>query len=93
MRVHELKVELEAIDLVTAGKKKADLERDFEELRRGITNVPALLQGCPETQLEELGLEKYGISPVEPLHDVKGHLNNLIDEIRAQLRGENRHVF
>ena len=50
MRVHKLKVELEAIDLVTAGKKKADLERGFEELRRGITNVPALLQGCPETQ-------------------------------------------
>ena len=44
-------------------------------------NVPALLQGSPETPLTDLYLDKYEISPVEPLHDVKGRLSNLIDEI------------
>ena len=88
MRVHELRVELEKRGLATAGKKRQELEKDFDELRRGIVNVPALLQGCPETNVGHLCLDKYEISPVEPLHDVKGHLNNLIDEIRPLLKGE-----
>ena len=88
MRVHELRVELEKRGLATAGKKRQELEKDFDELRRGIVNVPALLQGCPETNVGHLCLDKYEISPVEPLHDVKGHLSNLIDEIRPLLKGE-----
>ena len=28
------------------------------------------------------------MSPVEPLHDIKGHLSNLIDELRISLNGE-----
>ena len=30
--------------------------------------------------IEDLYLEKYEISPVEPLHDIKGHIANLIEE-------------
>ena len=41
-----------------------------------------------ETPLTDLYLDKYEISPVEPLHDVKGHLSNLIDEIRAIITDE-----
>ena len=40
------------------------------------------------TELEEFGLEHYEISPVEPLHDVKGYLINIIDEIRVSVTGE-----
>ena len=88
LKISELRIELERRGLSTARKRKPELERDFDELCRGIVNVPALLQGSPETPLTNLHLDKYEISPVEPLHDVKGHLSNLIDEIRAILTGE-----
>ena len=35
----------------------------------------------PETTTEELLLNSYEILPCEPLHDVKGHLNNLYEKI------------
>ena len=59
-------------------------------LRGGIVNVPALLQGIPEMPLCKIGLEHYKISPVERLHDIKGHLCNIIDEVRVSLEGEVR---
>lgn len=73
-------------------RKKRELEKYFNDLRRGISNVPALLQGTPEMPLTELGLERYEISPVEPLHDVKGHLSNIIEELRVTLTGKVREV-
>ena len=73
--------------MVTAGKRKPELERDFDELRRGITNVPALLQGVADRPLAEFSLNHYEISPVEPLHDLKGHLSNIIDEIKVLVTG------
>ena len=30
------------------------------------------------------------MSPVEPLHDIKGHLSNIIDELRVSLNGETK---
>ena len=38
--------------------------------------------------LTELCLENYEVSPVEPLHDLKGHLSNIIEELRVTLTGE-----
>ena len=90
LKVHELRMEIEKRGLLTARKKKPQLENEFNELRRGITNVPALLQGTPETPLEELCLANYEISPVEPLHDLKGHLSNIIEELRVSLTGNVR---
>ena len=52
--------------------------------------MPALLQGIPETSLTELCLESYEISPVEPLNDLRGHLHNVIAELRVNLTGEAR---
>ena len=88
LKIQELRMELEKRGLSTARKRKPELERNFDELRRGIVNVPALLQGAPETPLVDLCLDKYEISPVEPLHDLKGHLSNLIDELRVALTGK-----
>ena len=90
LKIHELRTELEKRGLSTAKKRKPQLEKEFDELRRGITNVPALLQGAPEMPLTQLGLENYEISPVEPLHDIKGHLSNIIEEIRITLTGKVR---
>ena len=88
LKIQELRTELEKRGLSTSRKRKPELEKDFDKLRRGIVNVPALLQGVPETPLADLSLDKYEVSPVEPLHDVKGHLSNLIDELRVLLTGE-----
>ena len=83
LKVLELRTELLMRGMVTAGKRKPELERDYDELRRGITNVPALLQGVADKPLAEFSLNHYEISPVEPLHDFKGHLSNIIDEIKG----------
>ena len=87
LKVQELRTELHMRGKVTAGKRKPELERDFDELQRGTANVPALLRGVPEEPLAELGLNCYEISPIEPLHDLKGHLSNLIDEIKVLVTG------
>ena len=68
----------------TAGKKKDELAGVFDELRRGINNVPALLQPDPETDLQNMHLHRYEICPSEPLHDIKGHLSNVFEETMQQ---------
>ena len=87
LKVQDLREELQLRGIEVTGKRKKELEMDFDELRRGITNVPALLQGVPDKSLVEYGLQNYEISPIEPLHDIKGHLSNMIDEIKILLNG------
>ena len=70
LEVNDLRIELSLRGVATANMKKPELEKEFNELRGGIVNVLALLQGIPETPLCEIGLEHYEISPVEPLHDI-----------------------
>ena len=64
LKIQELRVKLQKRGLQTAGKRKPALEKDFDELRRGIVNVPALLQDAPETPLADLCLDMYEVSPV-----------------------------
>ena len=52
--------------------------------------MPALLQGVPQESLDAYGISKYEISPVEPLHDIKGHLSNIIQESRALISGNTK---
>ena len=87
LKVPELRNELSMRGMVPGNKRKHQLEKEFDELRRGIVNVPALLQGMPEKPLSELNLQQYEISPIEPLHDLKGHLSNLIDEVEVAVTG------
>ena len=46
----------------------------------GIVSIPALLQTNPTESLESLNLVQYEVSPLEPLHDIKGHFSNVIEE-------------
>ena len=87
LKVQELREELQTRGIDVTGKRKKELEIEFDELRRGITNVPALLQGVPEKSLAEYDLKFYEVSPLEPLHDIKGHLSNMIEEIKVLLNG------
>ena len=71
MKIHDLRMELSARGGRTAGLKKPQLEKSFNEMRTGIANVPALLQPNPR---------KYELVPTEPMHDLKGHFSNAIEE-------------
>ena len=39
--------------IATTGKRKPQLEQEFNELRRGIMNVPGLLHGVPDKPLQD----------------------------------------
>ena len=86
--ISDLKTELSMRGVSITGKRKPALERDFEEIRLGITNFPALLQDRPKATLQSLNLQDYEISPTEPLHDLKGHLGNIIEETLHSTTGD-----
>ncbi len=88
LKVVELRDELRARGEATAGMNKPELLDTFNALRRGINNVPALLRPNPDLALASLHLSHYEIAPCEPLHDIKGHLSNVIEESLKTLRGE-----
>lgn len=84
----ELKDELTTRSISTDGMRKSEMEEIFDEMRAGINNVPALLQSNPEMCLSDLHLDKYEISPTEPLHDLKGHISNILDEVQKTATGD-----
>ena len=80
-KVADLKNELSARGIPTADQKKPELQRMLNDELRGIQSVPAFLLLDPEQNLTELHLEQYTILDSEPLHDLKGHLANLLEEL------------
>ena len=48
---------------------------------KGVQRLPSLLLTNPSQSLDELNLQNYTILDCEPLHDLKGHLSNLFDEL------------
>ena len=66
------------------GKTKQDLQRLLEEMH-AIQRLPALLVCKPKAPLNELHLENYEILPVEPIHDVGHHIENLLLELPHHL--------
>ena len=51
-------------------------------------NVPAILLTTPQVSLQSLNLGYYEVFPTEPLHDLKGHTRNIIDEATKKGVGE-----
>lgn len=66
-----------------SGKLWVELIADLDNLRTGIATFPALLSTQPESELQDIHLDHYKI---EPLHDFKGHMANLFEEIPHLLR-------
>ena len=79
LHVKDLRVELQAHGITTKKRTKSQMDSDFDKLRAGINNVPALLQGNPRLDLDTAFLQHYEIIATEPLHDLKGHISNLVD--------------
>ena len=93
MKVGDIRKELNRRGVSTEGKKKPELEEIFRSIRQGITNIPPLLQPNPMANLEEIQLGQYEVAPCEPLHDLKGHFSNIIDESEHLLTGSALDVF
>ena len=88
LKVGELRKELEKRGLNTKGLKKQQLQKKMDDLQKGIANVPAILQTTPQVLLKNIHLGKYEVFPTEPLHDLKGHIRNIIEEATKKALGE-----
>ena len=57
-----------------------------------VQRVLSLLVTKPEQPLTELNLDTYTILDCEPLHDLKGHLTNILEELPNILTGETKTI-
>ena len=82
LKVCQLREELNARGIkVTDKQLKPELAEKLALTLQGAQRAPTLLTGNPTQPLTELNLQHYEILDCEPLHDVKGHLFNLLPEI------------
>ena len=61
--------------------KKQQLQELLTEELKGAQRVPSLLVLNPTQKLKDIQLGEYEVLDCEPLHDVKGHLCNLVNEL------------
>ena len=67
------------------GKIKQELKNLLDMEMHGMQRVPALLINNPKKPLKELCLDRYEVLPVEPLHDVGHHIDNILTELPHHL--------
>ena len=60
---------------------KKDFEANLKEHLAGVHRVPALIFHNQDKSMEESGLNLYEVAPSESLHDLKGHISNIWDEL------------
>ena len=72
------------------GQTIKELKGLLEAEMKGIQRLPTLIMNNPEASLEEFGLEHYEILPVEPLHDVGHHIENVFSELPHHLSDKER---
>ena len=87
LSIDELKQELHARGATSVNKKKPELQLELRQLLEGVQRVPSLLLLNPTQDLQQTTLSKYEILSSEPLHDLKGHFSNLLNEIPSLLEG------
>ena len=81
LKVAQLRRELTARGTRDTSGKKEVLREMLDCILKGVMRVPALLLPNPTRTLTSLNLQKYEVLASEPLHDLKGHLINLITEL------------
>lgn len=72
--------------------KPALLSNPREELR-GIQRVPALCFPNQTASMKDLNLGQYEAVPVEPLHDLKEHINIILKELPKHLTEEEKMFY
>ena len=80
-------------NLQTDGLLKPALQSQLREELKGIQRVPALCFPDQSASMKELNLTQYEVVPVEPLHDLKEHINNILKELPKHLTGEETSLF
>ena len=81
LKVADLRKELQTRGVQTQGMLKPQLLSTLTDILQGAQRVPTLLTLYPTQPLSSLNLNKYEVLDCEPLHDLKGHLYNLLPEI------------
>ena len=84
----DIQTELRLRGCIDVDMPKAQLIAKLKNILEGVQRVPSLLLSCPTSELKQFNLTKYSILPCEPLHDLKGHLNNLLPNVPTLLTGE-----
>eukprot|EP00731_Ephydatia_muelleri_P036155 Em0207g2a len=88
LSVTDIRKELGARGWDCSGKKRPQLQDELQGILQGIQRVPSLILLHPEEQLVNLNLQHYTVVDCEPLHDIKGHLLNLFQELPSVLPNE-----
>ncbi len=88
----DLKVELTTRGIDTSNLQKPQMQERLKDELKGAQRVPSLLVTNPTQSLKNVNLANYEILDCEPLHDIKGHLTNLIQEIPYLLSPTNKEL-
>ena len=79
--VAQLKQELLARKHYDINHKKPELRAILVDILKGVQRVPSLMLLDPSQPISHLNLDEYAILDSEPLHDLKGHILNLLSEL------------
>ena len=81
----QIRDELRSREEFDFGNTKSELVQTLKTTLHGVQRVPSLLLLNPSETLSELNLDCYTILDCEPLHDMKGHIQNIFEEITPKL--------
>ena len=85
LSINEIRKELAARGRSVTKKIRSDMQQELQDILQGIQRVPSLLILQPEQNISNLHLQRYAILDCEPMHDIKGHILNLLQELPAIL--------
>jgi len=94
LKSHEAQLELHLRDIVVPVESRVeDLRKEIDNEMKGTHRMPALLHNTGKYRFAEVGMCDYEVLPVEPLHAIGHHINNLFEEIPRHLPKKERGVF
>ena len=89
----QLKEELTSRNIHTEKSTKDDLTKLLKKELKGCTRVPILLHHDPIDGITNFNLREYEIAMVEPMHDIGGHITNIIEELPRHLSKDDQELF
>ena len=89
----EIQTELHLRGCRDVDMPKAQLIAKLKNILEGVKHVPSLLLSCTTSELKQFNSQRYLILPCEPLHDLKGYLNNLLPNVPTLLTAELKPMF
>ena len=93
MSKDDMITECKGRNLPTDGLLKPALQSQLREELRGIQQVPVLCFPNQSASMKDLNLTQYEVVLVEPLHDLKEHINNILQELPKHLTNEEKPLF